>query len=350
MAARKVLPVVSYNVLSSHLCDPTYHYKCDPNNLNPTVRYPRLETKLLPHIQTRAIICLQEVSMLWSGRLCSFFDAHQYKTIFSLYGWYGNGYMGCFIAYPAEFNLITSDISVVSETKKWPKPITTNSVFPAFLGSLTSTLLQFWPFHLRPGLVAVRPSYDEPPWAVAKARANTLIFLRLQCLTSKVVFCIGTYHMPCVFKVPQVMTCHAALVSQRMQALAGIDPYILAGDFNFKPGDPAYNLVITGDISITDAAYPCMLPEDPWRPALREGMRSAYQQNRTIEPEFTNYGQTKGEEAFIGTLDYIFYSPSSAIAVTDVVALCALAATQGPLPTADEPSDHILIGATFTIT
>jgi endonuclease/exonuclease/phosphatase family metal-dependent hydrolase len=49
--------------------------------------------------------------------------------------------------------------------------------------------------------------------------------------------------MPCVFWEPRVMVIHAALVTQRIQTLARGAPAVLIGDFNFKPGDAAYNLV-----------------------------------------------------------------------------------------------------------
>ena len=49
-------------------------------------------------------------------------------------------------------------------------------------------------------------------------------------------FVVGTYHMPCAFRVPAIMTIHCALSTQHLQKFAKDDPYLLVGDFNIKPG------------------------------------------------------------------------------------------------------------------
>jgi hypothetical protein len=130
-------------------------------------------------------------------------------------------------------------------------------------------------------------------------------------------FVISNYHMPCVYYDEKVMVLHSDLCLARVQQIAhrpyddnddddnnnndnnnpsllGMDtstrtiettttttstaiatnnttttvtqqpqqqqrrrrPYILAGDFNIKPNDTAYQLLTTGQISITDPAYP----------------------------------------------------------------------------------------------
>ena len=51
-------------------------------------------------------------------------------------------------------------------------------------------------------------------------------------------FVVGTYHMPCMFKVPSVMMIHCALSAQHIHKYASNDPYLLVGDFNIKPGAP----------------------------------------------------------------------------------------------------------------
>ena len=49
-------------------------------------------------------------------------------------------------------------------------------------------------------------------------------------------FVVGTYHMPCMFKVPSVMMIHCALSAQHIHKYANNDPYVLVGDFNIRPG------------------------------------------------------------------------------------------------------------------
>lgn len=42
--------VVTYNVLSSHLCEPEYYVKCDPADLDPSTRLSRVKEQLAPHV------------------------------------------------------------------------------------------------------------------------------------------------------------------------------------------------------------------------------------------------------------------------------------------------------------
>eukprot|EP00958_Prasinococcus_capsulatus_P011643 scaffold1158_cov351-Prasinococcus_capsulatus_cf.AAC.3 len=172
--------------------------------------------------------------------------------------------------------------------------------------------------------------------------------LRERACGSEVV--IATYHMPCMFYAPKVMTVHAALAAKRVHDLANGSPYVLAGDFNIKPNEGPYCLLTTGQMPVDSPAY---IPEeeyiesDSWRPDPSP-MRSAYKAIHGSEPEFTNFAQTKGmEEPFVETLDYIFCSEQ--IVVEDVPMLVGKAEAQGPYPSATEPSDHVLLTATLKL-
>ena len=68
------------------------------------------------------------------------------------------------------------------------------------------------------------------------------------------------------------------------------------------------------------------------------------------EPPFTNYAFTaRDEQAFVDTLDYFFMSPGvAAVEVGDLPeSTDAIPGTS--LPSADEPSDHLLVSAVFEI-
>lgn len=58
-AARELHRLVSYNVLSPHLCSPDYFVHCKPRDLEPQLRLKRVKEKLQPHVQQQAIVCLQ---------------------------------------------------------------------------------------------------------------------------------------------------------------------------------------------------------------------------------------------------------------------------------------------------
>jgi mRNA deadenylase 3'-5' endonuclease subunit Ccr4 len=57
--------ITSYNVLSSHLADPSYFTNCRPEHLAAPYRYEQLLKKMDVEVEKQAIICLQEVSADW---------------------------------------------------------------------------------------------------------------------------------------------------------------------------------------------------------------------------------------------------------------------------------------------
>jgi 2',5'-phosphodiesterase len=82
-SARTPLPlarVVSYNVLSSHLCGADHYNMCKPEDLDPPTRRKRVEALLMEHMDKQAVICLQEVSVQWVGELTPFFERAGYTA------------------------------------------------------------------------------------------------------------------------------------------------------------------------------------------------------------------------------------------------------------------------------
>lgn len=146
------------------------------------------------------------------------------------------------------------------------------------------------------------------------------------------------------------MVAHAAMLMQHAQRWAADDPLVVAGDFNIKPQDPCYSLMADGSLSPSHPQHPSPAPWDSnWTPSLIP-MRSAYQSYNGVEPEYTNYAHTAwygklNEEAFCATLDYIWLSPQwhvcSVLSLPPKSALANIAS----YPTAEEPSDHIMIAA-----
>jgi len=113
--------VVTYNVLSSHLADPERFCHCKSDDLSASTRLERVISKLEEHATAGAIICLQEVSREWVGKLHVFFQPKGYTLVTSLYAGSFSGYMGVAIAFPNnKWCLMDSDIRRVSDTKSWP--------------------------------------------------------------------------------------------------------------------------------------------------------------------------------------------------------------------------------------
>ena len=350
-AASPFVRVVSYNVLSSHLCEPTHYIKCDPADLDPDTRRQRVQELLEPHMQKQAVVCLQEVSTQWLGELTPFFESRGYTFVCGNYGNPFNGYMGSALAWPtARFASEEVSITRVADSKPWPSPPKKEkrerSKWAIAFGGAWASIKTLWS-------TPKKPPFDV--WHETKRRHNFLVSVNLRCKESGRPFSVSTYHMPCLFGTDpkvQVMTNHAALAAQAAQRFAGDRPCVLAGDFNFKPGDAPYRLITSGDL---DAADPHMPPPPPhgdtWRPALPTAMESAYVLADGREPEFTNLASNAwGGDAFCETLDYIFLARGAGWRVRNVRPLPSKeeVVVKGgcvSYPIASEPSDHTMIWA-----
>jgi 2',5'-phosphodiesterase len=357
-SARTPLPlarVVSYNVLSSHLCGADHYIKCKPEDLDPPTRRKRVEALLSEHMDKQAVICLQEVSVQWVGELTPFFERAGYTFVTGNYGNAFNGYMGVALAWPtSRFTCEEMSISKLADTKPWPegpkkeKPVENKwSIAKKALGGAWASIRTLW---AKP---AKRP-FDV--WHETKRRHNFLASAKLRCKQSGASFAVSTYHMPCLFgsdEKVQVMTNHAALAAQEALRFAGQGtPCVLAGDFNIKPGDAPYALITKGMLPATDPHMPPAAPHgDRWTPSLPKAMGSAYVMANGVEPEFTNLATNAwGGDTFCETLDYIFLSSGDGWKVHGVRPLPskeAVVAKGGCVsyPIATEPSDHTMIWA-----
>ena len=323
--------IFSYNILSSHLSDPEHFTACDRANLDPNTRLERTIAKLDLETNQKSLICLQEVSISWAGKLHKFFVDRNYYFVTAQYGKPFDNYMGVGIAWPLDkYEIIDIDITRLSETRKW--------VNKPQLERIKEDIIKFFVTQLK----LDRRKYADP-LNEAKRRSNQLVFVRLKDRNENNKFCVATYHMPCAFYAPKVMTLHTAMAVQWVQKLAREDAYILSGDFNIKPSDPQYELITTGAIDPDSVAYPEAKWGDTWQPSLSEPLRSAYQEAFGKEPDFTNYAKVGNKDPFIHTLDYIWLS--TAWKVKSAMALPDRSEVNGPFPNEVEPSDHIAIAA-----
>ena len=333
--------------LSNYLADPNYFTKCQPEFLDSASRLKLLKGKLDREIAQDSVICLQELSIDWAAKLHVYFAQNNYHLVNASYGKKYDGYMGVGVAYPAlKYDVVDVDISRISDTKSIISLPSYTKETPSLLFKGLVKLL---------ALFAVKAKRQQPDrdvatlqWDEALRRYNQMVAVHLKDKTTTDEFFVGTYHMPCAFKTPVVMSIHCALAAQHLQRLArrAGKAYVLAGDFNVKPTDSMYQLLTEGSIESNCLDIPPPLEGDSWEVGV-EPMRSAYAVALGREPDFTNYAQVKEEEPFLDTLDYIFVSKEWN--VDSVLPLPERTDVNGPLPNAVEPSDHVLIGADLSL-
>lgn len=234
--------IASYNILSSSLCEPNYFRNCKPEALDPSTRLDAVKRKLDRFIEDKSVICLQEVSQKWAGDLHVYFASKGYHLINASYGNKFDGYMGVAVGVPlSDYEISDVDITRVADTKsiaREPKP----------RGFIDVTLAKMGKIYRAVGRIV--GSYKDPIelWDSVTHRHNQIISLRLKCRQSDKSFVVGTYHMPCMFKLPSVMMAHCALSAQHLQRFANGDPHVFAGDFNIKPDSTMYRLMTQGTV------------------------------------------------------------------------------------------------------
>lgn len=338
------LRVVSYNVLSSHLADPSHFSTLNPDHLLAANRLPMVLEKLDEEIKRNSLICLQEVSYDWAGSLHAHFANHGYHLVTGLYGKKFNGYMGVAIAWPTEaMKVLDVDISRLSDKREGGWPVAPK---PGLMEQIVSSVSSI----IRPRLeklgILARPPVDA--WGMSENRYNVLLTVKLEDKGTGRSFALANYHMPCAYYAPKVMTIHTEMAARHVQTLAKDMPYVLAGDWNIKPFGTSYMLLTTGLIDRGDPEYPEPKWEWEWKPTAK-AMRSAYAESEFGEPDFTNYARIRENDPFIDTLDYIFLSDEWR--VEGVKKLPKRDESGGPFPNLDlnEPSDHIMIAADLNL-
>ena len=385
--------VVTYNVLSSSLADPWHFPSCKPEFLDKDYRYGKLLEVLEEEVKEGSIICLQEVSQLWYGKLQAFFTARGYVFNARLYGGAFNDYMGVGIAAPLSTYEVTGvhteRVGDMLHMPREPRPsvlvkhwrtVMHDAVYCPLVVALVAWLVYFGPWswykaplepihilgwlifllvfklyntgRLAPLLRVLRlaPASNFDIWWESKKRYNNIVAFVLTTKKGGKSFLVSTYHMPCKFQFPDFMVVHSALALQWVQRIAKeyAVPYVLLGDFNWKPPDAAYQLYSTGTVE----------PSHPHFPKRPEGMkwtidvdpvRSAYLEVLGQEPDFTNNAHVKGCAPFIETLDYIWVSEEWLIRDVRPLPPRATAVESGPFPAEHEPSDHVLLWANLSI-
>ena len=303
-----MISVTQYNLLSDALCTESQYPHMDINSRNSIYRYESTLEFLKNKMKDDSIICMQEVSMKWRGKLDAFFINNDYVFICVSYGNKFTGNMGIAIAYPKSYELISSNYFVVGQhIEEIIKHAESQS--SSYLAKIIQYIKKLFGVKKQPS------SYDFATW-----KKNILIKLGFKVEGKE--FYIANYHMPCAYKYPEVMNYHIESAIKLAQKSTSTYPVIFAGYINIMPNSQEYNKIVYGIFN--DKTI--------------QSMKSSYASVHKSEPEFTNMGK----DNFKGTLDYIFYKG-------DVE--CAESTIEGNefaiIPNENYPSDHASITSKY---
>lgn len=338
------LHVVTYNLLSPSLCNSAIFVRSSKRTTRESNRLQLLYQKLQAEICRGSIICLQELTPHWYALLAKFFYDQNYLFYATMYG-QDHWRMGVAIAFPSDrFRLMKVDVLRVGDlVPKNPYETASGGVFKWYKhAAQTTTDLVNWtkpargPFRLQ--LSANKTLSDH-----AREKPNEALLMKLHTFESG-AFVVATYHMPCEFRRPAIQVLHHAMLLKAIRDFAADDslPVILAGDWNMKQSNQAYQALRFGDLMAFSREFPDV-KDDCFYPSLQ--MRSAYEDCIGKEPDFTCKTVTSHNGEFQGTIDYIWVSPE--ITVEDVDPVASLHPEEY-LPNEREPSDHLMIGATLS--
>jgi hypothetical protein len=90
---------------------------------------------------------------------------------------------------------------------------------------------------------------------IQKHRKDKCLFYAvLEDKVTNVKFVVHTYHMPCAFWWPGVMTLHLQALFREIKRVSDDLPYILFGDFNSKQDSELHNYITNG--ALDESYYP----------------------------------------------------------------------------------------------
>mmetsp|Transcript_10652 Transcript_10652/g.17296 ORF Transcript_10652/g.17296 Transcript_10652/m.17296 type:complete len:414 (-) Transcript_10652:175-1416(-) len=391
--------VLCYNILAGPYCRATEFFKCKPDHCNKDKRFARILKIVQAHMKQKAIICLQEVTEEWAGKLHSFFAKNDYHMITSNYNIRSNsGHMGVALAFPQSYSLEQTKLlrpsrvqvnykklidakSSASSSQKTQAAlyfagalgavgatslITSHfvsqaavagdkkrSTYISTLGSIAGVMLAGFTWVLASRTISNKTAWPEPTFEERLRKVNNVMLLvKLKDPVARKSFWVSTYHMPCQFWDEQAMVAYASLCKKQIFRLAKNDPVIFAGDFNSRPESPSYHALTQrdppegyGDLMISGKAL---------LPLRSKPFYSAYQSKNGQEPDFTNYAVRTFKDKliqFMGCIDYIFISDHWKVAsVLETPDMEETKKACESYPTEDQPSDHLPIAAELVLT
>jgi hypothetical protein len=354
---------VSYNLLSSALSRPASFPAANPRHLDSTFRFESICLKLkaiLDDVDESTIFGLQEVSIKWVGPLRAFFEARAYSLVHTCYGNRFDGYMGVAIAYPTAQTQVTT-LSIVCPPQKYGhagferwkhEQQVMEAVWYRKLARLGKESLPFRPF-----IDQLQAPPNPAPQTRITTRFNRAVFAHAK-LPQLGDVAVCTYHMPCLFKYPEVMAVHALLFFHALHVYCvrrELDQYIVMMDGNFEPGSLPFNVLqgrcTAEELATIDEVSPGITTLScTTRGGKHQTLFEFLSSLRHTYPATSITTHTHGHTGeFVGKIDYIWYKLSSGYLEPDtaVTPIQSTANQHSLLPNAAEPSDHYMLSAIF---
>ena len=343
---KMTIKVISYNILSPFLCHDGEFIGYNAGHLQWQSRKQLLFNYLQKWIEDSPIICLQEISFNWKGKLEEFFRKNNYTFFTMNYGHKSNGFFGVGIAIPDQYSIKNTEYlhmgSIINanppehiynwfyqqkqtERKKEEDKLS----FVDRVAFLMEELVESKEDEIQ----KIQDTINE-----AKNRNNFAIGLTLE--TKDEVpkqFMIYNYHMPCTFKKPVIQAMHIDAIKKLIIKNKQV-PTIFAGDFNVTPDSDGYNYLTSPFLQDEHRIY------IPVGNHSDIALKSAFKEIGKEEPNFTCFSHTKFGGEFKNTLDYIFFHGSLQASEAERLIL-----TSTKMPNQSNPSDHLPLTATFQL-
>jgi mRNA deadenylase 3'-5' endonuclease subunit Ccr4 len=301
----------TYNVLANSMATKDFFQVEKDEYLELSNRMPKILNSIDEMITNDSIIALQEVDikLAASGLHQKFIDNNYYPLTAHYSTMESRDYFGNVIAFPTKlYKLITYGQVKIGSLISAPEN-RTEAFLPLF-----------------------NRKVDHDVYTEAMKRDTCLLYVVLEDKNTNKRFVVSTYHMPCTFWWPGVMTLHVDTLLKQIDILKQDLPCILLGDFNAKQYTPVYNYITQ---CIMDESY---YPLPNWEKSDNLQLTDArIAVNYPLIP--TTKCKNKNGDLFCEILDYIFVSKEFEVTKFDQKQ------TNEIMPNLKEGSDHLPIHA-----
>jgi endonuclease/exonuclease/phosphatase family metal-dependent hydrolase len=294
------IKICQYNVLSPHYVFADIYHKCNPLDLDKSIRLERFLNKLTTKILAEFIITLQEVCKDWLNKIIELCEKYNYQIVHTSYNDLGENEIYLLILFPGAKQ---KRFEIIESFDNCPLRNLSNGI------KLQSS------------------------WIMAKELPNKVLITKVRDTRQDIVFVLATTHFPHLTE--RISTIYTIQTLQCIQIYSQELPIIYTGDFNFTPNSYQYQIVTTGKVVSDHSSYP---EETPFKwNTLINSMNSAYNNCRNTITHDETVITSQGHEIFI---DHIFCYSCKALFMdvennTDNLTR----------PNDSEPSDHLMIYA-----